>query len=64
LFFKKKKYRQKGIGRRLYEEAFKIARDKGYKKVYAEIYNLNKNSVAAHSKLGFKPVLTIFENNI
>ncbi|MBU1204597.1 MAG: GNAT family N-acetyltransferase [Nanoarchaeota archaeon] len=64
LVFVKKEYRQKGIGRRLYREAFKIAREKGYKKVYAEIYELNKGSKAAHEKMGFKPALTIFEKKI
>jgi GNAT superfamily N-acetyltransferase len=64
LVYVRERHRSRGLGKMLYEEAFRIAREKGFKKVLIDIFDVNKGSRAFHKKLGFRPVYTIYEKSI
>ena len=46
-------YRKQGIGKKLYEELFRILEKQGYRNVYAVINTPNDTSVAFHESCGF-----------
>ena len=52
----------KGIGTKLYLALMDILQKQGFYNVYACITGQNHNSIAFHSKLGFKKIAT-FENS-
>jgi len=64
LIYVKKKYRNKGLGKKLYDDAVKIAESKGYKKIFIDVFYVNKNSLQFHEKLDFKTVYSIYEKSI
>ena len=49
-------FRQRGIGRQLYQTLFRILRAQGYVNAYAGIALPNAASVALHESVGFEPV--------
>jgi len=59
-----KKERQKGYASLLIKEVLKIANEKKYNKVYADVYNINSISLIYSKKQKFKPVYTVYEKKI
>jgi len=59
-----KKERKKGYALLLYEEIYKIAKKKGYSKIYCDIYDVNTYSITYHLKKKFKPIYTVYEKKI
>ena len=57
-------YRRKGLGKLLYEDAAKIAADKGLKKIALDVFAMNLGSAKFHQRLGFKPLYTIYEKMV
>lgn len=49
----KPEYRRKDYGKRLYQEFFKIVKEKGCDTVYLVTSPINKNSIAFHTQIGF-----------
>ncbi|MBI2135275.1 GNAT family N-acetyltransferase [Candidatus Woesearchaeota archaeon] len=64
LIYVNQNYRGKGLGKLLYNDAFKIAKKKGFKKIIIDVFDANKNSVGFHEKLGFGPVYTIYQKKV
>jgi len=60
----KEEYRRKGLGESLYEDATRIARNLGFKKIVIDIFEANTNSLKFHQKLKFKQVYSIYEKKI
>ncbi len=51
--------RGKGLGRMLYEDAIRIARQLGYKRVVLDVFEVNEHSRKFHEKMGFEPLYSI-----
>lgn len=51
-------YRRKGIASRLFESTFKLAKTKGYEKLFAYVRADNENALAVYLKQGFKVIGT------
>ena len=64
LIYVREDYRGKGLGKSLYNDAVKIAKKKGFKKIIIDIFDSNKNSIGFHKKLDFKPIYAIYKKNI
>jgi len=64
LIYVKESHRSKGLGKLLYKDAVKIAKKKGIKKIVIDVFNVNKNSLDFHKKIGFHPLYTIFHKKI
>lgn len=64
LIYVKEDYRCKGLGKRLYNDAIKIARKKGFNRIVIDVFETNANSVGFHRKMGFEPVYTIYQKTI
>ena len=64
LVFVKEDYRGKGFGKLLYQNAIKIAKKKGFKKIIIDVFEANKNSIEFHKGLGFNPIYTIYQKKI
>ena len=64
IIYVKKEYRHKRLGSILHKDALKIARKKGYKRIYLDIFGINKNSIKFHDKIGFKPLYSIYKKDI
>jgi len=58
------KYRSKEIGSKLMVECLKIAKEKGFQKVYVNSYSKNTKAVKFYEKTGFKKIDTSLEKNI
>ena len=56
--------RGRGLGKRLYVEAARLARQSGCAKVVADVFSANEGSVAFHERVGFTPLYTIFEREV
>ena len=64
LIYVKENQRGKRLGKKLYEDVFKIAKKKGYKRIIIDIFDANTNSLGFHKKVGFKPIYTIYEKRV
>ncbi len=64
LVFVKEVYRGKGLGKLLYKDAIKIAKNKGFKKIIIDVFDSNQKSIEFHKKLGFNPIYTIYQKII
>ena len=64
LIYVKEGYRGRGLGKRLYNDAIRIAKKKGFSKVVIDVFEANANSVGFHKKLGFKPIYAIYQKRI
>ncbi|UCG48169.1 MAG: GNAT family N-acetyltransferase [Phycisphaerales bacterium] len=64
LVYVKEGHRGKGLGRLLYEDAARIAREGRFDKMVIDIFAANANSQGFHRKLGFKPVYTIYQKEL
>ncbi len=64
LIYVKENQRGKGIGKRLYQDAKGIAKQKGFSRMIIDIFDANENSVGFHKKLGFRQVYGIYEKRI
>ena len=64
LIFVKEEFRGRGIGRMLYDEAIKIAKELGFRRITIDVFEANGRSKRFHSRLGFKPVYTIYQKEI
>ena len=58
------KYRSKGIGSRLIIECIKIAKNKGFQKIYVNSYYKNTKAIKFYQKAGFKKIDVSLEQNI
>lgn len=58
------KYRSKGIGSKLMEECLKIAKGKGFQKVYVNSYYNNQEAVKFYENNGFKKIDICLEKNL
>ena len=56
--------RGKGLGKLLYKDAIKIAKEKGCKRIILDIFAANQNSINFHKTLEFKPIYTIYQKKI
>ena len=56
-----KEFRQKGIGKALYNYVKMIAKSKGCYDVTLNVWNLNPGAIAFYEKLGLKPMKTYME---
>lgn len=61
LVYVDEKFRGKGIGTMLYEDVFKIAKKKGFKKIIIDIFDKNLKSQMFHKKFDFQPIYTIYQ---
>lgn len=57
-------HRGRGLGKRLYEEAERLARANGCDRVVADVFAANRGSLAFHERVGFAPLYTIFEKTV
>lgn len=64
LIYVKENHRRKGIGKLLYDDAVKLAKKKGYKKIVIDIFESNTNSRRFHKALGFEPIYTIYQKEV
>lgn len=64
LVFVEKDYRGRGIGRALYEDAIRIARELGYRKITIDVFDANGNSRNFHESIGFEPIYTIYQREL
>jgi L-amino acid N-acyltransferase YncA len=64
LVYVKQGHRGKGLGRLLYEDAARIAREGGFDRMVIDIFAANANSQKFHDKVGFKAVYTIYEKEV
>lgn len=58
------KYRSRGIGQKLIEECLKIAREKGFQKVYVNTYFKNNGAINFYKNNGFTKIDLSLEKNI
>jgi ribosomal protein S18 acetylase RimI-like enzyme len=58
------KYRQKGIGRKLFEEVKKLAKEKGAKFIELSVWEFNKNAKEFYEHLGMKTRISKMELKI
>ncbi|MGF1466933.1 MAG: GNAT family N-acetyltransferase [Sandaracinaceae bacterium] len=61
LVFVAEEQRGRGLGRRLYAEAARLAQEAGCARVVADVFAANAGSAAFHRRLGFAPLYTILE---
>ncbi|HEX42804.1 MAG TPA: GNAT family N-acetyltransferase [Phycisphaerales bacterium] len=64
LVYVRKDYRRRGLGRRLYEDALTIARERGFERVVVDVFEANEGSRRFHRQLGFEPVYTIYQRPV
>lgn len=64
LIYVEKGHRRRGLGKLLYEDAVKIARKRGFKKIVVDVFEANRDSGKFHKALGFEPIYTIFQKEI
>jgi predicted GNAT superfamily acetyltransferase len=64
LIYVAEQFRGQGLGQRLYREAIKIARQKGFKKIIIDIFAANQNSTRFHEKMKFTPIYSIYQKKI
>ncbi len=64
LIYVRENYRGQGLGKRLYNDAMKIARKSGFNKIVIDVFEANANSVGFHRKMGFEPMYTIYQKAI
>lgn len=57
-------YRSKGIGVKLIDECAKVAKERGFAKVYVCAYSQNTNAVRFYEKCGFTKIDISLEKNI
>lgn len=57
-------YRSQGIGQKLIDECLKIAKDKGFQKVYVNAYFKNIGAINFYKKNGFTEIDISLEKNI
>ena len=57
-------YRSKGIGQKLIDECLKIAREKGFQKVYVNTYFKNNGAINFYKNNGFTEIDLSLEKNI
>lgn len=57
-------YRSKGIGSKLMEECLKIAKEKGFQKVYVNVYIKNEKAVKFYKKYGYNEIDICLDKNI
>lgn len=57
-------YRGKGVGKMLYEDVIKIAREKNVKSLIIDIFSANKTSIGFHEKLGFESLYSIYTKEV
>ena len=62
--FISEEHRGKGVGKKIYEELERIAKEKGVKKILCDVFNVNNDSMNFHKKIGFKERYTIFEKKL
>ncbi len=54
-------HRGRGLGRLLYEDAAKIAKEKGFKRIVLDVFAVNEISQKFHEKMGFEPLYSIYQ---
>ncbi len=64
LIYVRQDHRKRGLGRRLYEDALEIAREKGCERVVVDVFEANSGSKCFHQQLGFEPVYTIYQRPV
>ena len=64
LLYVRKDLRGKGMGSALYNDALRIANEKGVDRIVIDIFDPNDRSKIFHSKLDFKPFYTIYIKEI
>ena len=57
--FVSKENRNKGIATSLYREVFKVASSKKIYSIALDVFEVNKNSLRFHEKLGFKSKINL-----
>jgi len=62
--FVEKKFRGKGVGRSLYGDLQKICRKKKVKKILTDVFEINGESIRFHTRIGFKPIVRIYEKSV
>jgi len=50
------KYRSKGIGRKLLEECFKVAKSRGFDKVFVKVYSGNTKAIEFYKAAGLEEI--------
>jgi GNAT superfamily N-acetyltransferase len=61
LVFVRESHRGRGLGRLLYEDAMRIAKEEGFEKILLDVFAVNKRSQRFHRRLGFEPLYTIYQ---
>jgi len=64
LVYVRKDYRRCGLGRRLYEDALVIARERGLERIVVDVFEANDGSRRFHGQLGFEPIYTIYQRPV
>jgi GNAT superfamily N-acetyltransferase len=64
LIYVKQEYRGRGLGKELYADAVRIAKELGLTKIVIDIFHPNTGSRRFHSGLGFNPFYTIYIKGI
>ena len=64
LIYVDEKFRERGIGKLLYQDAIDIAKQNGLDTIVLDIFDANIRSKTFHEKLGFKPLYTIYTKEL
>jgi len=59
-----RKCRRKGVGRKLYEQIFKLAKKKGFKHIALDVFTVNKAGRNFHESAGFMERLKIYTRKL
>lgn len=59
LIYVRQDHRGRGLGQMLYEDATKIAKEKGLKRIVLDVFAVNEPSRRFHRKMGFEPLFSI-----
>ena len=54
-----KKFRKKGIGKKLIQDIEKLCKKRGIKEILLDVFEINKNAREFYAKLGFKNIIHI-----
>lgn len=62
--FVKKEYRDKGVGKALYQDLFTYCRQEGISEVICDIYEVNAQSISFHEHMGFRPFTRLYSKKV
>jgi len=57
----KKEYRNKGIGKNMYDTVIEHCKVNNIKEIWLNIFNNNIKSIIFHEKFGFEPKITLYK---